>query len=246
MTTFSFSIQELVGERPSYELRTLVFQQHHVVDGGIRWCKSIDLSTLNSLKIWVSVSGLCIAMRREKVLNKIGDLLGVFMRAIPIVLAKNEKVQKILLVHDVRRRILPRRIFNFLVAVSVEVELRSSNFSVGNPCFELGLTDANGELIGPRTTRLGLTGPDSIVGPKTGREARALTDRLTGPNPRCANGLPVGPVSIGMTPRKQKRVGRPLGSKNKVPRKKAGFYYGLALMIKARVKRRYYIMFLDL
>ena len=157
---------------------------------------------------------------------------------------------------------------------------RSSNFSVGNPCFELGLTDANGELIGPRTTRLGLTGPDSIVGPKTGREARALTDRLTGPNPRCANGLPVGPVSFGSasfkllfgkrpsgngilptldltelvdvsvtietTPRKQKRVGRPLGSKNKVPRKKAGFYYGLALMIRARVKRRYYIMFLNL
>ena len=63
-------------------------------------------------------------MQREKVLNKIRDLLGMFMCGNPIVLAKKEKVQKILLVHDVQRRILPRRTFIFSVGVSVKVELR--------------------------------------------------------------------------------------------------------------------------
>lgn len=67
----------------------------------------------NSLKIWVSVSGLRIAMRSEKVLKKIEDLLGVFVHANLIALARKKKVQNILLVHDVRCRILPCQIFNF-------------------------------------------------------------------------------------------------------------------------------------
>ncbi|XP_062028781.1 uncharacterized protein LOC133744743 [Rosa rugosa] len=80
------------------------------------------------LLVWVAVKGLRIAMRNEKALTLIGRVLGDFVRVDQGAVQRKDHVQRIRVIHDVRRRIWARRRFVFSSVVSVMVELQYEKF----------------------------------------------------------------------------------------------------------------------
>ncbi|PRQ48315.1 hypothetical protein RchiOBHm_Chr2g0109311 [Rosa chinensis] len=79
---------------------------------------------LHLLEVWVAVKGLHIAMRNEKALSLIGRALGTFVRVDQGAVQRKDTIQRIHVIHDVRRRIWARRQFDFSPTVSVLVELQ--------------------------------------------------------------------------------------------------------------------------
>ncbi|XP_040367300.1 uncharacterized protein LOC121050625 [Rosa chinensis] len=85
---------------------------------------ALDTAPLHLLEVWVDVKGLRIAMRNEKALTLIGPALGDFVRVDQGAMLRKDPVQRIRVIQDVRRRIWPRRMFEFSPVVSVTVELQ--------------------------------------------------------------------------------------------------------------------------
>ncbi|KAK9922979.1 hypothetical protein M0R45_031415 [Rubus argutus] len=71
-------------------------------------------SILNhSLEFWVAVKGLGVALKNEKALTLIGGTLGQVLRFDQVALRRREAIQRILVLHDTRRRICLHRTFQF-------------------------------------------------------------------------------------------------------------------------------------
>ncbi|KAL6216510.1 hypothetical protein ACLB2K_009733 [Fragaria x ananassa] len=69
------------------------------------------------------VRGLRIAMRNAKVLNRIDDILGSYTRPHKTALQQKAPVQRIRLVHDVKRHALGWRSFSFSPELIMDLEL---------------------------------------------------------------------------------------------------------------------------
>ncbi|XP_024179303.1 uncharacterized protein LOC112185293 [Rosa chinensis] len=85
---------------------------------------ALDTAPLHLLEVWVAMKGLRIAMRNEKALTIIGRALGDFVQVDQGAVLRKDLVQRIRVIQDVRRRIWPRRMFEFSPIVSVTVELQ--------------------------------------------------------------------------------------------------------------------------
>lgn len=82
-------------------------------------------SILNhSMEVWVAVKGLGVALRNEKALTLISGTLGRVLRFDQVALRQREAIQRIRVLHDMRRRIRLHRTFQFSPVVSVDVELK--------------------------------------------------------------------------------------------------------------------------
>lgn len=79
---------------------------------------------LHFMETWVAMTGLRVVMRNPKVLTRIRNLLGSFVRPDKAALHFKHSVQRIQIVHYIRRRVLDRREFWFTPEISVVLQFK--------------------------------------------------------------------------------------------------------------------------
>ncbi|XP_024155749.1 uncharacterized protein LOC112163699 [Rosa chinensis] len=84
----------------------------------------LEAVSLHWLELWVAVKGLRIAMCNERAFNPTRECFGVFVRFDVAALQQKDPIQRIRLIHDIRRRIWARHTYCFSSKVSVLLEFK--------------------------------------------------------------------------------------------------------------------------
>ncbi|KAL6188735.1 hypothetical protein ACLB2K_040126 [Fragaria x ananassa] len=70
----------------------------------------VENVSLNHLEVWISIAGLCFAMRNNMVLSRVANGLVVFVRANPGLIQRKEKIQRVRVVLDWLRQFMPSKV----------------------------------------------------------------------------------------------------------------------------------------